>query len=147
MRNHLAACVLAILALLLAACASTPESRIKRSPELFSAFPAEAQETIRKGQVAIGFTPDMVEMAKDKPNRIYRRKTAAGEIDVWSYTGTRYSTSRQRVEARTRALDSSGTWRTFTDWTWVDVQQTHEYEVFRVEFVDGKVSAIESLDQ
>lgn len=138
--------LLTATALLLAACASTPESRIKKHPEIFNAFPADAQEKIRKGTIDIGFTADMVEMAKDKPNRIYSRKTAAGSTEVWSYTGVRYSTARQRVEARTRAQDASGSWRTYTDWTWVDVQQTHEYEVFRVEFTDGKVSALEALN-
>lgn len=130
---------------LLAACVSTPASRIKKNPALFDSFPAEAQALISRGEVAIGFTPEMVEMAKDKPNRKYDRTTSAGTIEVWSYTGIYTTTDRQQVQTRVRAPDASGAYRTYTDWVWVDVQQQHEYDQIRVEFTDGKVSAIENL--
>lgn len=137
---------LACVALLgLAGCVSTPESRIKKNPALFASFPADAQARIQKGEVAIGFTPDMVVMAKDKPNRTYDRTTSAGSIEVWSYTGIYTTTDRQQVQTRIRAPDASGAYRTYTDWVWVDVQQQHEYDQVRIEFTDGKVSAIENL--
>lgn len=134
-----------IAVLLLAACASTPQSRIKKNPGLFESFPPEAQAKIQKGEVDLGFTPDMVEMAKDEPNRKYQRKTAAGEAEVWSYTGFHTTTERQRVQATVRAQDNSGAWRSVNDWVWVDVQQKREYELLRIEFVGGKVTAIETL--
>jgi hypothetical protein len=133
--------------LLLAACASTPESRIKKNPELFATFPADAQAKIQKGEVDIGFTPDMVEFAKGKPNRTYSRRTAAGETEVWAYSAYRYSTDRQRVEARGRYIDAGGKYRTYTDWVWVDVQRQTEYDQLRIEFQNGKVSAIETADR
>ena len=34
---------------------STPESRIRRNPELFAQIPPAQQELIRKGEVALGF--------------------------------------------------------------------------------------------
>lgn len=132
---------------LLAACASTPESRIQKNPELFNSFPPEAQEKIKKGDVEIGFTPDMVLMAKDKPDRKYSRKTAAGEAEVWSYTSIHTTTERQRVEARIHAPDVGGNWHDYSDWVWVDVQQQHEFEQLRIEFADGKVSAVETLSK
>jgi hypothetical protein len=130
---------------LLAGCVSTPASRIKKNAALFGSFPAEAQALIEKGEVAIGFTPEMVEMSKDKPNRKYDRTTSAGTIEVWSYTGIYTTTDRQQVQTRVRAPDASGSYRTYTDWVWVDVQQQHEYDQIRIEFTDGKVSAIENL--
>jgi hypothetical protein len=147
MKTVLRRILLATAVLLVAACATTPASRIKKNETLFATFAPEAQETIRKGEIAIGFTPEMVEMAKDKPDREYTRRTAAGEVKVWSYTAFQSSTQRQRIEARVRAPDASGAWRSYTDWVWVDVQQQREYEQFRVEFVDGKVSAYESLER
>lgn len=134
-------------ALLLAACASTPESRIKKNPELFASFPPEAQAKIQKGDVDIGFTPEMVEFAKGRPNHTYSRRTAAGETEVWSYTTIRYTTDRQRVEVRTRAPDSGGHYRSYTDWVWVDVQRQTEHDQLRVEFSNGKVSAVETADR
>lgn len=136
-------CLLALV--FLAGCISTPASRIKKNPALFGSFPPEAQALIEKGDVAIGFTPEMVEMAKDKPNRKYDRTTSAGTIEVWSYTGIYTTTDRQQVQTRIRAPDVNGSYRTYTDWVWVDVQQQHEYDQIRVEFSDGKVSAIENL--
>ena len=136
--------VLAVV--LLASCASTPESRIQKNPDLFNSFPPEAQEKIKKGDVEIGFTQDMVLMAKDKPDRKYNRRTAGGETEVWSYSAYFTTTEHQRVEARVHAPDVGGNWHDYTDWVWVDVQQQHEYDQSRIEFNDGKVSAIESLD-
>lgn len=133
--------------LLLAACASTPESRIKKNPELFASFPADVQAKVQKGEVDIGFTPDMVELAKGKPSRTYSRRTAAGDTEVWAYSGYRYSTDRQRVEVRGRFADSAGRYHNYNDWVWVDVQRQTEYDAIRVEFTNGKVSALESADR
>ena len=134
-----------VAVLLVSACASTPTARIKKNPELFNSLPPEAQEQIKKGEIAIGFTQDMVLMAKDKPDRKYARKTATGEAEVWSYTGIYTTTDHQRVEAKMHAPDVGGNWNYYNDWITVDVQQQHEYEQFRVEFENGKVSAFEEL--
>jgi hypothetical protein len=114
---------------------------------LFNSFPPEAQAKIEKGEVDIGFTPDMVLMSKDKPDRKYARKTKDGDVEVWSYTGVTMTTGRQRIEAKIHAPDVGGTWRYYNDWVWVDVQQEHEFEQFRIEFTGGKVSAFESLEK
>jgi outer membrane biogenesis lipoprotein LolB len=131
-------------ALLLAACASTPQSRIQKNRAAFDSYPPEAQAKIQKGEADIGFTPEMVEMALDKPDRKYQRKTAGGDVDVWSYTDSRTTTERQRIETHMRAPDVGGVWHSYSDWTWVDVPVRHEYDRTRVEFKDGKVSAVET---
>jgi hypothetical protein len=72
-------------ALLLAGCASTPESRIADHQAAFAQYPADVQQKIRAGQVDVGFTPEMVRLALGEPDRIISRQSAAGTSEVWSY--------------------------------------------------------------
>lgn len=148
--KHLPAAVRGLLVLAavvaLAGC-STPASRIKKNPELFASFPPEAQQQIQQGQIDLGFTPDMVSMALGEPNRIYNRTTTEGSVEVWSYTSKSTSTDRQRVSANIRYRDADGRSRSTTEWVWVDVARDTEYERIRVEFKDGKVAAIDTLQQ
>jgi hypothetical protein len=82
--QRLLSCAL-VAALLLTGCQSTPAKRIARSPEAFAAMPAETQAKIRAGQIALFFTPQQVELAKGRPDRVLKRTTAAGEDEVWVY--------------------------------------------------------------
>jgi PBP1b-binding outer membrane lipoprotein LpoB len=131
---------------LLAGCA-TPESRIKKNPDLFASFPPDVQAKVQQGQIDIGFSPEMVTMALGTPNRVYTRQTKDGSIEVWSYTSTRVTNERQRVNANFRYRDASGSYRNANDWVYVDVARETEYERVRVEFTEGKVSAIDTLQQ
>lgn len=132
--------------LLMVGCAS-PDYRIKQNPELFASFPLETQELIRQGQVDIGFDSEMVTMALGTPNRVYTRQTKDGAIEVWSYTGKSTATDRQRVNTNFRYRDNTGRYRTANDWVWVDVARDTEYERIRIEYKDGKVAAIETLQR
>lgn len=136
-----------IAAVLVITGCATPESRINKNPELFASFPLDAQEKIRQGQIDVGFTGDMVKMALGDPNRVYSRQTGTGTLEVWSYTSTTTRTDRQRVQADVRYRDSDGRSRTASDWVWIDVPRDTEFERIKVEFVEGKVSAIETLQQ
>lgn len=138
--------VVVLCCAMLSGCA-TPASRIKKNPELYASFPPEAQALIAKGEVAIGFTSDMVSMALGPADRIYNRVTAEGTLEVWSYTGKSTSTDRQRVSADFRYRDADGRSRTSTEWVWVDVARETEYDRVRVEFKDGKVAAIDTLQR
>ena len=75
-------CLLAIV--LLAGC-STPDSRIAKAQSPFDRLPAEAREKIRAGQVDVGFTPEMVRLALGEPDRVYLRQSDQGETEVWGY--------------------------------------------------------------
>jgi hypothetical protein len=130
----------------LVGCAS-PEQRIKKNPDLFATFSPEVQDAVSRGEVLVGFTPEMVTMALGKPNRIYSRQTAEGVTEVWSYTATQSSIERQRVNAQFRSRDSNGRLRTNNDWVWVDVSRETEYERIRLDFVNGVVLAIETLQR
>lgn len=114
---------------------------------MFASFPPEVQEKVQLGQVDIGFTGDMVTMALGSPNRIYARQTTAGSHEVWSYTYTSTRSDRQRVQADVRYRDITGRYRTSSDWVWVDVPRETEHERIRIEFSEGVVSAIETLQR
>ena len=138
-------CLLASL-FLLTSC-STPASRIKKNPNLFASFPSDVQEKIQKGEIDIGYTEDMVMIALGRPDRMYTRKTDTGEARVWSYVDFYMTSDRQRVNADVRVRDSTGIYQTVHDTIWVDVEQRNEYEKLRVEFENGKVKAIETLNR
>lgn len=71
-------------ALVFAGC-STPDSRIQKNVAAFSSYSPEVQARIRAGEVDVGFTPEMVQMAFGKPDRVFRRQTEDGESESWSY--------------------------------------------------------------
>ncbi len=73
-----------LFAALLSGC-STPESRIRRNPELFAQIPPAQQELIRKGEVALGFNAEMVRLALGEPDRFAVRTGSDGVSEVWSY--------------------------------------------------------------
>lgn len=75
----------ALLALLLAACASTPTSRIEKDPAGFARLTPEQQEKVRAGQVAIGFDASATRLALGEPDRILQKITAAGDSETWLY--------------------------------------------------------------
>ncbi len=141
-------CSLAVAALF-AGC-STPESRIKERPEAFAGLSPEAQANVRQGKIDIGYTKDAVYIALGKADRTYTRKTAEGEVEVWSYTSIYTTSSRQQVEGtwQVRVPNSyGGGYQNVHDTVWVDVQQQHEYEKLRVEFENNVVKAIEQVDR
>jgi hypothetical protein len=77
--------ILALLLLALLPACSTPESRIADHRLAFEKYPADVQQKIRAGQVDVGFTQEMVQMALGKYDRRYTRNTTTGEVEVWSY--------------------------------------------------------------
>jgi len=134
------------VSVLLVSCVS-PEYRIKKNPELFASFPLEAQELIKEGKIAIGFTPEMVTMALGPADRVYTRETSTGAVVMWAYTETDRRTDSTYARADTRYRDRNGRYRSGSEWVYVDVPRETEYEKFRVEFSDGKVSAIDVRQQ
>jgi outer membrane protein assembly factor BamE (lipoprotein component of BamABCDE complex) len=77
--------VAAAAALALSFGCSTPETRIRRNPELFAQLSPEQQELIRRGQVAVGFNAEMVRLALGEPDRYTTRSDQDGTSEVWHY--------------------------------------------------------------
>lgn len=138
--------VLLAVAALAAGC-STPASRIREKSALFETLPPEVQANLRQGKIEIGYDRDMAYIALGRPDRQYTRRTATGTAEVWAYLDYYTTTERQQVTGSFPVRDPQGGLRTVRDTVWVDVQQQHEYEKLRVEFENGKVSAIEEAQR
>ena len=136
------ACFAGPLALLLAGCA-TPEKRIQQNQEVFDAFPVAAQARIRGGQIDLGFTPDMVRIALGEPHRQTLRRSADGEVEIWSYFDSTRRYDRQRVDIDGLGVSGPGGLRSVSGSAWINVEQNREYVRTRVEFRNGVAIAIE----
>ena len=133
-----------LLGLILATgCVSTPEQRIQKAPAVFAAFPPDVQAKVRKGEIDIGFTPDMVRLALGAPSRVLARRTGAGEVEVWIYTAYRHGTDVQSVSTEQWYRGRDGRTYLGTEPACVTVDTREEYPVLRLEFEGGKVRAIE----
>jgi hypothetical protein len=134
----LSALLALVMFALLSACTSSPESRIADHRGAFDAYPAAVQEKIRAGQVEVGFTTEMVGLALGEPARKFTRQTAAGDTEIWVYhhdaprfnlgiglgTGGRHSSMGGGLAMSSGGYDPD--------------------EKIRVEFRDGRVSAIDA---
>jgi hypothetical protein len=107
----------ALIGLLAAAGCSTPATRIKRNAEVFAAFPAEVQENVRAGRIALEYTHDMVRIALGTPQRVYNRETAGGRSEIWSYTDSRFTGDPMPLETSYWIRDGRGRLRLVRDWT------------------------------
>ena len=128
---------------LAAGCLSSPERRIQKAPEVFAAFPPDVQAKVRKGEVDIGFTPDMVRLALGGPSRMRTRKTAAGEVEIWIYTVYRYGTGLRPIANEHWYRASDGRMYLGTAPVFISTDTREEYPVLRLEFEGGKVHSIE----
>ena len=123
----------------LAGC-STPQTRIRNNPGLFSSLPPSDQELIQQGKVAVGFTAEMVKLAVGEPDRIYTRTEASGQSEAWVYTS--YS-SRGGAMIYYRGFyhrTHPGMYAYYADYNDREV-----VERYRVTFKEGKVASIDEM--
>ena len=129
----------ALAALCVAGC-STPESRIRGNPEAFARLTPAQQDLIRKGQIAIGFDQEMVQLALGEPDHIITRTDAKGASEIWSYT---------TYESTDGMLLYRGWYHRYYYMGdpfypyYLSYPARREHEHFRVTFKDGKVVSIE----
>ena len=74
--------VLSAASALLAACSSSPLSRIDSNRAVYETWPLEVQEAVLNGEVKKGMTREQVEMALGKPSQIVSRSV---NDEVWVY--------------------------------------------------------------
>jgi len=130
----------ALAAFSLIGCA-TPESRIRKNPELFASFPAEQQDLIKQGKIAVGFDMDAVRLALGAPDRVRERTTNDGTSQIWSYV---------TYETRDGMPLYRGWYHRYYHWGdpvypwYLGYEGRREHEHFRVIFDrTGRVSQIE----
>lgn len=70
--------------LMVAACSSSPLSRIDSNRARYESWPLDVQEAVLNGEARKGMTPEQVEMALGKPTEVVTR-SRAGEDEVWIY--------------------------------------------------------------
>jgi hypothetical protein len=101
--RHSIVALLALSAFGLAACSSSPMSRIDANRPLYESWPLEMQSAVLEGHVVTGMTPDMVRMAKGNPSKIETRSGSKGEDEIWIYEKEGSSNvARPRVGVGTR---------------------------------------------
>lgn len=134
---------LAGLALLLGAC-STIDSRIKQHPHVFYNLDKETQDKIAHGDIAIGFTPEMVYIALGHPDSKRQRLTGEGSSETWVY-----STYYERYEGtahlgyRRWVMPTPRGYRVYWEPVYEPVYSEQREDNLRVTFRDGKVAVIE----
>ncbi|MEO7796742.1 MAG: hypothetical protein ABIY47_03335 [Opitutaceae bacterium] len=70
---------------LLAACSTSPLSRIDSNRALYESWPLEVQEAVLSGHVKQGMTAEMVQMSVGKPTQVINRSVQPGDDEVWVY--------------------------------------------------------------
>ena len=75
---------LAVAGCLLAACSSSPLSRVDANRDAYESWPVEVKSAILAGDVVKGMTPEQVEMSWGKPSEVIQR-AAKDEDEVWIY--------------------------------------------------------------
>jgi outer membrane protein assembly factor BamE (lipoprotein component of BamABCDE complex) len=68
----------------LAGC-STVQSRISGHQSEYASWPPAVQQLVSRGQVAVGFTRDQVQVALGSPDYVLSRVSTEGSYEVWSY--------------------------------------------------------------
>jgi len=134
---------LALAALCITGC-STPESRIRKNPAAFARLTPEQQDLIRKGQIAIGFDQEMVQLALGEPDHITTRTDTKGVSEIWSYT---------TYELPDGGPLYRGWYHRYYYWDdplfpyYLDYPYRRERDHYRVTFKDGKAVSIEEQKQ
>jgi hypothetical protein len=139
-----------LISIALSSCMSAQylrDRRIAENIELFTSYTPDIQEQIRLGQINLGFSEDMVGLAWGAPDRVYVRTTESGEETVWIYSSRRLLTQTDRMSVPVRVYDDRGRSTVVYRNIWVNRDLQEEYDVARVEFLLGIVTAIERMDQ
>ena len=138
--------LLPLLGLLVLAtgCVSTPDSRIKKEPHLFASLAPEMQVKVKKGEIEIGFSREMVSSALGPPRQVNIRTSETGEVEIWTYVNARYISSFE-PSAGYWYRDLAGRPCRSYDTMWVNRGWFEEYPVLKLEFVGNTLKVMERL--
>ena len=139
---------LALLAALLLTGCNTTASRIRQKEAVFAALPAAEQARLRRGEVAVGDTPDMVYIALGQPTRHLEQTTANASHAEWIYDAyvQHYDGTRMVGYRRVVGFDRhTGRRFVYLEPAYVDVYRAETENRFRIVFEQGRVASIEAL--
>lgn len=117
---------------------STPQARIDRNPEVFAGLSAADQRLIREGKVALGFTPEMAQLALGEPDRKLTRTDSAGTSEVWRYVTYESDSGMYLYRGYYHRYYADSFFPYYLNYP-----SRSERETFKVTFSGGRVSAIE----
>ena len=137
---------LAVISIFLAAIfalngCSTTKSRIQERSATFANLPPEDQLKIQNGEVDLGFTPDMVYMAKGKPKEESTRRVDGKSVLIWRYPGPRV-VAPQSAAGPSTSFSSPYGHPQFSGQPSTPSPMFYESRGFTIEFEDGKVRRI-----
>ena len=136
--------VIALLgAFLLSGCASGVADRIAERRAAYDAYPADVQERIARGQIRLGDDQDAVWMVYGDPTERFSRTDANGRTETWVYKVLGFS---DEVYPTVRPVYQDHYGRRFSTYYIDDTPRYAWQEVLRVEFTDGRVSAIQMME-
>jgi hypothetical protein len=72
-------------ALLLVSCASGPERRISRNPEIFQKLSSQDQQAVREGKIREGMSKQAVFLALGNPDAVADGRRSGKPIERWTY--------------------------------------------------------------
>ncbi len=144
--RHLAP-ILLLAAAALTGC-STTSSRIRQKPEVFASLSPADQARLRKGEIAVGDTGDMVYIALGAPTR-HRESTTANSVRTeWIYREyeQRYEGTRMVGYRRVVGFDPrTGRRVVYMEPDFVDVYRERSEDRLRIVFENGRVASIEEI--
>lgn len=136
-----------VIALAVAGCLTQQqliERRIAQKADYFSKLPAENQQRLRAGFVLSGDDSDAVWIVYGRPDRVFQKMTTAGTNEVWSYVAQEAVLYDEPRPVYFPVLGPNGrtVWRAETLWAPRTFHSPYEY--LRIEFHEGRVTAVES---
>jgi len=144
--TRLAALAAVTSLILLAAGCSTFDSRSKEKSEVFNALDSHTQQRLKKGEIALGDTADLVYIALGNPDERKSSTTKAGEKLTWiynvywqEYAGTVHTGYRRIVIYDPQ----SKRYFVYLEPVQTDVYRQRSEERIRVEFLNGRVTSVE----
>ncbi len=123
----------------------TIDRRIAQNAEFFATLEPEVQQMIRAGEIDLGFTPGMVEIAWGRPDVKEVIRSEEGRIDVWTYVDRRQVFAGRRFAGYTHDVyfdRRTNTYRTLMRPVYVSTYRTVETERERVEFEGGRATSV-----
>ncbi len=78
--------VAAVLAVTVCYSEASTSSRKKEKKEVYASLKPWEKKYIDRGEVAPGFTPDMVYIAMGKADKVDSKDLPEGHVDLWTYT-------------------------------------------------------------
>jgi hypothetical protein len=141
--------IVAVVGLLVCAtgCVSTPDSRINKDPRVFAGLTPEIQAKVKKGEIAIGFSREMVRLALGLPRQVNVRTSEAGETEIWTYVSSRYISRYEPSNTGYWYRDRAGRPYHRYDTMWASRGGYEDFPVLKLEFVGDSLKVIERLKQ